>query len=546
VLFEFGQPIHAFDLDRVSGEAIRVRRAEPRERLTTLDGKDRMLGPEVLVIADLEKPLGLAGIMGGADSEVTHRTTRLLLEVATFDPRRIRRGSRFLGLTTEASKRFERGVDPGAVPASADRFVDLMAEISPGLRIGPGRFAGGPPQTPRPIVLRIPRCTRLIGMPVTPAEAARRLTALEFGVRGSDPLEVTVPSHRVDVAIEDDLVEEVARGIGYDAIPAAPVGAGATRATRSPRERAIVAARQAMLARGFLEATTTSLVSGGEAKHAAGLTGMLADRLMQLQNPMSREGEVLRPNLAPGLLRACAYNLRQGASSVRLFEVGNGFAWGEDGETHPIETLMIAAVVTGARFAHAHDATRAGADFADARGLWEAWLEEMGVDTPEWRSYSAAGWKPGASAEVAVAASRVGWAGTLGSSLLREWEIEAPIHLFMAHLAPILEAQPAKVRASLPGRFPPVRRDLAFFVPASVTYDRLERSLAEGAGERLSSVELFDVYTGPGTPDGMKSMAFALQLMHPERTMTEDEILVIHDRIVAVVAKDCGGRLRER
>jgi phenylalanyl-tRNA synthetase beta chain len=370
------------------------------------------------------------------------------------------------------------------------------------------------------------------------------------------------PSFRVDVAIEDDLVEEVARSIGYDAIPAAPTGASATRATRSPREQVVRAAREAMLARGFLEATTTTLVSASEARHGAALTGMLADRLVQLENPMSREGEMLRPNLVPGLLRACAHNLRQGEQAVRLFEVGNGFAWSENGESGARErlgvaanespqslaheTLMVGAVLTGNRFAHAHDATQGASDFSDAKGLWEAWLEEMGVDTPEWRAYSAAGWKPGASAEVAVAASRIGWAGTLSSSMLREWEIEVPVHVFMADLGPILERRPAEIRARIPGRFPPVRRDLAFFVPAGVTYAKLERSLRVGAGERLSSVELFDVYTGPGTPEGMKGMAFALQFVHPERTMTEDEIHAIHDRIVAAVAKDCGGRLRER
>jgi phenylalanyl-tRNA synthetase beta chain len=305
-----------------------------------------------------------------------------------------------------------------------------------------------------------------------------------------------------------------------------------------------------MLARGLSEAWCTTLVSEREAIAAAGLFGEDVARLVRLQNPMSREGEVLRPNLVPGLLRACAHNLRQGSTAVRLFEVGAGFAAARQ---LPVETLMLAAIVSGRSYAHAHsddrvpsaDSSLQSADFGEAKGIWEAWLDEMRVDTPEWRPYAAAGWKPGASAEVASGTSRIGWAGTLGPSLLREWEIETPVHLFVALLDPVLNAiHPAALR--LPGRFPPVRRDVAFFVPVGVTHQNLERTLVRAAGERLSSIEVFDVYAGPGTPAGMKSMAYALRFENPERTMTEPEVQTIQDRMVAAVVQDFGGRLRER
>jgi phenylalanyl-tRNA synthetase beta chain len=544
VLFEFGQPVHAFDLGRLKGPAIRVRRARPGERLTTLDGRERECSDEVLLICDAARPVALAGIMGGADSEVSEATTRLLLEVAWFQPQRVRRGARSLGLSTEASKRFERGVDPEAGPAAAARFVALLKELVPGARTVAARERNHTDGKRRTLTLRTARIARVAGLSLTAPVAQRLLEGLEFGVDAGDPLRVTVPTWRPDVTLEDDLVEEVARAHGYDRIPEAPLETRGLHAVRSARERLIERARGAMLARGLTEAWTTSLVSEREARSTAALFGAGEGSLVRLANPMSREGDVLRPDPVAGLLRACAHNLRQGSAAVRLFEIGAGFR--AAGEGLPEEPLVLAAIVTGPRLAHAHDATQQAVDFDDAKGLWEAWLEEMGVDTAEWRAYSAAGWKPGASAEVADAASRIAWAGTLGQPLLREWDIEVPVHLFLVLLDPLTERGPRRAGPRLPGRFPPVRRDLAFFVPETLSHDAVRRALATAAGERLAAIELFDVYAGPGTPQGMRSLAFALQFQHPERTLTESEVQAIQDRMVRTVESECGGRLRER
>jgi phenylalanyl-tRNA synthetase beta chain len=563
VLFELGQPLHAFDLDRLAGPAIRVRRARAGERLTTLDGKERALDPEVLLICDRDRPVAVAGVMGGASSEVSDVTTRLLLECAWFQPRRIRRGARTLGLVTEASKRFERGVDPLGGAMATARFLALLAEVSPGMSLGPAREAAVGPAAPPRLALRGSRCRRLIGVSIPVDEARRALDDMGFGVPpapagpGDDgwAFEIAVPSWRPDVTLEDDLVEEVARSHGYDRIPDAPLETRGVYAQRSPRERVLERARRAMLARGFTEAWTTSLVSQREAADTAALTGTDATALVRLANPMSREGEYLRPSPVAGLLRACAHNLRQGAGAVRLFEVGAGFAYraadlGAGGAppagTLPEESALLAAVVTGPRFAHAHDAAQQIVDFDEAKGLWEAWLEEMGVDTPGWRAYAAAGWKPGASAEVAAATSRIGWAGALGQPLLRSWDIEVPVHLFLVHLDPLFQATAAAHLTLLPGRFPPVSRDLAFFVPLERTHHEVEDALVGAAGERLAVIELFDVYSGPGTPEGMKGLAYALRFDHPERTLQESEVQSIQDRMVQAVVKQCGGRLRER
>ena len=213
---------------------------------------------------------------------------------------------------------------------------------------------------------------------------------------------------------------------------------------------------------------------------------------------------------------------------------------------------MLAAIVTGPRYAHAHDAAQQPVDFDEAKGLWEAWLVEMSVDTPEWRAYAAPGWKPGASAEVAAGTSRIGWGGCLGQPLLRAWDIEVPVHLFVVRLDPLFRSAPAARRVTLPGRFPPVSRDLAFFVPVARPQREVEQVLTraaqapDGEGSRLASIELFDVYEGPGTPEGMKSLAYALRFEHAERTLQEAEVQAIQDRMVAAVARECGGRLRER
>lgn len=550
VLFEFGQPIHAFDLDKLAGPAIRVRRAAAGEKFTTLDGKERELNPEVLVIADARRAVALAGVMGGADSEVTATTTSLLLECARFSPQRVRRGARSLGMATEASKRYERGVDPGTTLAAAARFLELVLELCPGATLGDAKALDTPVST-RTLTLRPSRCERLIGLPFTAESCAEVLEAFEFGVARGETLGITVPTWRSDVTLEDDLVEEVARGNGYDRIPEAPAETGGAFATRSPRERAVKRARGAMLARGVTEAWCGSLVSAAEAEACAPLLGD-ASGIVRLANPMSRESEVLRPNLLPGLLRATAHNLRQGAPSVRLFEVGVGLL--DRGERLPEERLMLAAVVTGARWAHTHDASpsapahaydpRGAADFLDLKGIAESWLEEMRVDSPVWRPYSAAGWKPGAGVEVAVGSSCIAWGGTLGQGLLRQWDIEQPVHAFVALLDPIA-ARGALPRARVPGRFPPVRRDLAFFVPRSVTHAQVQQHLAAAAGATLASIELFDIYDGPGTPEGMKSLAYALQFQHAERTLTEAEVQELQARMVASVATDCGGRLRD-
>ncbi len=549
VMFEYGQPLHAFDLERLKGPAIRVRRAGAGEGIRTLDGKTRTLDPEILVIADAQRPVAIAGIMGGEDSEVTSVTTRLLLECATFDPARVRRGVVRLGLASEASRRFDRGVDPQIGPTATARFLELMREFCPAARPEAAAEHHATARRAEPVRLRPERCDALLGISIPAETQARHLRSLGFSVvEHGGRLVVTPPSWRRDVQREEDVIEEVVRAHGYDAIPEPMPELRGAVAHRTPRERLVEAARRALLGRGFVEAWTTSLVSEAEAQAAAALGEDPPAAVVALANPLSRESAFLRPNPAAGLMRALAHNLRQGQESVRLFEIGAGFRWapGEgDGKRAVEEPLYLCAALTGRRFAHAHDAAQAAADFFDAKGAWEGALEEMRVDTPEWRAYSGPGWKPGASAQVASRGSRIGWSGVLAPRWLDTWDIEVPVHLGLMRLDPLLAGAPTAA-ARLPGRFPPVRRDLAFFVPHPVPYADVERVLKREGGARLRGLELFDVYAGAGTPEGTRSLAFALQFGHEERTLTDSEVEEIQRRMAAAVASECGGRLREK
>lgn len=543
LLFEYGQPMHAYDLAKVAGPALGVRAARDGEKLTTLDGRERTLTTTQMVITDAKVAVGVAGVMGGLDSEVSATTTDLLLECAWFAPTRVRRSARASGLATEASKRYERGVDPAIGAAAAHRYLTLLLEMCPGARLGAGAWVEQAAPSIS-LTLRPSRAERLVGIPFTSERCEAILTALDFGVsRGADALSVNVPSWRLDCRLEDDLVEEVARGNGYDAIPEARMETRGAFAVRSPAERTERKAREAMLARGLSEAWSGSLISVAEAEATQTMAGEQGG-LVRLANPMSTESAVLRPNLVAGLLRAVAHNLRQGAPSVRLFEVGAGFT--TSGSKLPDERRMLAAVVTGQRFRHAHDAGQSALDFLEAKGLWQAWLREMRVDAAQWRAYSGRGWKPGASVEVAAQGSSIAWAGAVARDVLAAWEIETDVHLFVALLEPLAAGATATVRAQVPGRFPPVRRDLAFFVPRAVSHAQLEQTLARSGGDLLRAVELFDVYEGPGTPQGMKSLAYALQFQHTERTLTEAEVTLLQERIVTAVATDCDGALRER
>jgi phenylalanyl-tRNA synthetase beta chain len=549
VMWELGQPLHAFDYDRVGGRKIVVRRARPGERITTLDGQVRALGPDMAMVCDAERALGVGGVMGGADSEVTGRTTSVLLEAAYWDPAGIRRTSRALGLHTDAAYRFERGGDIDGLRAALDRAAQLMADLGGGV-VARGVLDVYPEPRPRPrIVLRLARVERVIGVCPPRDEVVGILQRLGFAVgdSGTD-LEVVVPSFRRDIAQEDDLVEEIIRAWGYDKIPVTLARGGKLRPVTRPRGLTVSrAVSRALNAAGLAECVTYAFVDPDRLR----VMGWEDDAaLVTLQNPLSRERSVLRPSLMAGLLEVLALNANRGNPDARVFEIGHIFAprRAEDVDRPVHEELWAGIALTGLRERRSWSASRDHADVFDAKGLGELVLTAAGAPGSSVTRW-AAGTEPryleeGRAAGLAVDGRAVGWFGELARGVRDALDLPAPV--FVAELSlTALGAVPQAVPhyQALP-RFPAVQRDLAIVVPAGVLAGDVEAHLRAMRVPLLTRILLFDVYQGDQVGQGRRSLAFSLTYQAPDRTLTDREVNDLHATIVAEIRARFGAEIR--
>lgn len=548
VMFELGQPLHAFDADLLARDetgriAIGVRTAAKGERLTTLDGQDRKLTADTLLITDPSGPVALAGVMGGQSTEVHDGTVNVLLESACFNPGSVSRTSRRLGLFSEASSRFEKAVDRASCVAALDRAAALMAELCGG-DVAPGVVDTYPtPATERDLTLRLDRLNGILGAEIDDAAAAAILTRLGCAVTVTrDSLGVTVPTFRPDLEREIDLVEEVLRIYGMERIePTLPSGAGRLgELTREQRWRERAGAT--MRACGLNETMTYSFADPAD-------TSRMCDALdegevfCELLNPMSAEQSVLRRTMLPGLLRSVSYNQRRGVQDVHLYEIGSTFRM-SPGRKQPKEPIALAGVLAGSwnRPAWNDDAEPLG--FFDGKGVLEALAREFGLNRFKIRAAETPFLQPGRAAEVLVNGEVVGWLGEVHPLVLGAFEADGPVTAFELALSPLVRAAvDAKPFSDVP-RFPGVELDVAIVVPEDVTAERIESSMASAGGKLLESVRLFDVYRGIGVPDGKKSLAFELVYRAPDRTLTAEEIEATHGRLVRKVCSAVGGELR--
>jgi phenylalanyl-tRNA synthetase beta chain len=537
VLRELGQPLHAFDYDRVTDHRIVVRRARPGERIVTLDGQERRPGPDTALVCDPAQALGVGGVMGGRTSEVTDRTTAVLLESAYWDPGSIRRTARALGLHTDAAYRFERGADIEGMREALDRAAQLMADL------GGGTVARGildvypsPRSHPR-LTLRLSRVERVAGVCPPREEAVRILQALGFAVDDSGPdLGVVVPSFRRDVAREDDLVEEVIRVWGYDRIPDSRTAPGQLLPVTRPRDLVLTrAVGRALCAAGLSEAITYAFV---DPLRLGRMGWDDAGQLIALDNPLSQDRSVMRPSLVPGLLEVVATNANRQVTDVRVFEVGNVFGphRPEDGDRPAHEELWVAVALMGARQPRAWHATRERVDVYDAKGMAEVALaaaDAAGWHTTAWPSGAAPRHLiPSRSARLTVAGQEVGWFGELTPAVLEAAELPGPVVVAELSLTALLALPPATpVYRPLP-RFPAVQRDLAVVVPTAVTAGEIEALVKSLDLPLLARIALFDVYTGAQVGAGRKSLAFGLTWQAPDRTLTDREVNELHGRVV--------------
>ena len=534
VMLELGQPMHAYDRDLLVGP-IGVRLAREGERLALLNGTEATLDPQFLAITDADRVVGLAGIMGGADTKVTDATRNVFLEAAHFAPAAIIGRSRKLGLHTDAGHRFERGVDPELPRIAVERATRLILGIAGGTP-GPVIEAVLPQHLPQPqaIQLRRARLARVLGVQVADAEVERILRALGLGVEAdAEGWQVTAPTRRFDLAIEEDLIEEIARIHGYDAIPTSLPG-GATRLvaaseTRVPEHDL----REQLVARDFLEAINYAFVD------AAWLDAwQMRDVGLPLANPLSAELGVMRPALLPGLVAALGRNAARQQPRVRLFEIGKVFAGGNEA---PVETLRIAAVACGGATAEQWGVGARALDFHDLKGDLEALAAQAGA-TLAFQPSAPPHAHPGRSADVLRDGVRIGWIGQLHPRLQQALGLDVDVLAFELDLVPLL-ARPLP-RAGALSRFPSVRRDLAFVVPEAVSWAALEAGVRAAAGASLREVRLFDRYVGKGVETGFKSLAMALILQDDSRTLTDRDVDAVVASVVAALEQEHGAAIR--
>jgi len=525
VLLELGQPMHAFDLTKLGGGAIRVRTARPGETLRTLDGQMRTLTPEMLVIADAERAVAIAGVMGGADSEVSEETQTIVFESAYFTPQQVRRTSKALGLKTEASTRFERGTDPRLPVTAMERACALLELVRAGA--SRGTLVDRYPLRLEPAVLRLRRAriTGLLGTAVPDTDIKRILESLGFALREADTgWDVTVPTRRVDVLREVDLIEEVARHYGFDRIPVTFPALTTAPPPMDPRIAQARALRAIMTGAGFSEAVTFGFVS----EQAAVPFAPEAD-LVPIANPLSESFAVLRPSVLPGLVAAVAHNRRREQRDVRLFEIGARFSRSRG------ERRSLALAWTGAVGADHWSGGTRPIDYFDVQGVVQRVCQALRVDV-QMQGVAEPWLVPGRGAAIASDGVRIGTMGLLASSIVEQNELATSDAIYVAEIdldtvPPVDEAMQVE---PLP-RHPSMSRDISILVADTLAAGTVRQTVQQNAPDTLVRVSEFDRYQGKGIPDGQVSLSLRLTFRAPDRTLTDSEVQKAVEAILAAL-----------
>jgi phenylalanyl-tRNA synthetase beta chain len=550
VMFEWGQPLHAFDFTRVRGKRIIVRRLQPGEKLELLGGKTIDAGTAnapTLAICDAEGPVALAGVMGGKQSETRDDTTEVLVEAAHFDPETIRRTSKRIEVSTESSYRFERGVDPNRMLVGAMyRACSLIAELAG------GKPAGAPadayPKERQPAVFKLTphRVSSYLGTEMDFATIKDSLEKLEMDV--SDELSVRVPTWRVDATDPVVLIEDVARMIGYDTLPMRPTPQAPTLGRRSNLQSLRGSIAEYLASVGYLECVSPAM----DVPEQVSAVVPDADKsALRLKNPMSRDFSVLRPSLLPALVRIVERNARRGALTSRAFEqdnvfrraatTGNGDASGE-----PVETWMTAAVAGGLLNESDWSGGNRPINFYDVKGAVEDLLDIAGVRSASFEPATRRGYVNDATAAIVTGDARtiVGYVGQLDPSVLPIEKTPFKLFGFELELESLLAAHASVVAYRPLARTPAVVRDLAFVVKVAENFIDIENTIRSAAGPALESIRLVDIYQGQPVPAGHRSMALRLTFRDPQRTLTADEVQAQVDRIVETMQQKFSATLR--
>jgi len=521
-LASFGQPIHAFDLDRMGRKSILVRRGKPMERMLTLDGVARLLGPEVLLITDGETPIAVAGIMGGKDTEVTETSTRLFLESANFSRSAVKSGSKKLGLETEASVRFSRGTDPEMARWCVEYVGWLISSLSGGVYKGKTVDNYVLRRPPAQVSVNPQRMGRVLGSCVPVSFMKERMSALGFGWEPEgENVKVSVPSYRHDVVEEVDVVEEIARSYGYDKFPERAANMSWVPGEDEEGEIFLDRVADCLAGLGMNEVISKVLVDPEKASRF--VANEAPERLVKLSNPASSSEAVMRPSVLCSLLEIVGTNLRRGAEDLRLFEVGKVFF--NAGPGLPEERYFVAGALCGRRRPPSwREAEPQNCDMYEAKGIVERVLDKLKVDNYDTLCYDGFTVAKEESAAILCNGKRLGILGLASRELLRSYDIERDVYVFELD-AELLKAAALDVnRFEEPSRFPPVKRDIAVIVDDAQGHDEVVGLIKNLAGESLHGIELFDVYTGEAVSKGKKSLAFSMIFQSRERTLSDVEV----------------------
>jgi len=544
VLLELGQPLHAFDMDLLAERTIIVRRGARGEPMRTLDGVDRQLDEATLVIADPSGPVAIAGIIGGEGSEVTERSTNILIESAHFEPTSILLTSKRLGIRTEASARFERGVDPGGTAFAAARAARLMNELAGG-QIAAGAIDAYPTRiAQREVEMRPSRANKVLGTELGAEAMAAILESLGAQVATGETLKVTVPTNRGDLEREIDLVEEVARINGFDRIPETVPRGGGLAAGLDPRQRMEKQMLFELVAQGLSQVVTYSFMNPADLD----LLGIAIDdsrrAVVTLLNPLAETGECMRTTLLPGLLRVAGGNMNRGNKDLALFEAGRAFI--SQGESVlPVEIDTVGIILAGDFYPANWSREEAACDFFDLKGMVENLAEALGIEGLHFAPAAESFLAPGRGAVVSVGDEHAGYIGQLHPRVASAFDIEGDIYACELLAGPLLSAASGSLFSAV-GRFPNVKVDIAVVVDEGVSAATVERCIRKNGSETLRSVRLFDLYRGPQVAEGAKSLAYALEFGSPEGTLTDEQAHRRLEAVIAALQKELGAAIRGR
>lgn len=537
VMIELGHPLHAFDYTQVTGGQIIVRRAGDGELFRTLDGQERTLVSADLLICDRERAVALAGIMGGENSEITDTTTDILLESAFFDPPTIRRTSKRLGLHTESSHRFERGADLEMVPKALDRAASLMAQLAGG-KVATGRVDTFPaPKAPVLVTFRPERANDILGISLTAERMAELFRNLEFQVQpvSNASFQVTIPSYRIDIAREIDLIEEICRLNGFDQVNATMPIAQVISDRPSLHQRLQRTVRDHFVAEGMHEIVSFSFI----AADAADRLQLHADdprrNCIKLCNPLAAEQAVMRTTLLPGLLETASHNISFRSLDLSLFEMRRVYHV-IAGQEMPHEPLYCAGLLSGAREMESWCHQDSVVDFYDAKGIVQSLLELLQIRGVVWAADDPEQfYHPGKCCRILVNGVLVGSVGEIHPQVLKSYEIERPVYYFELNFEELVRLAGKHASIVPPSRFPDSVRDLALLAPIELPAAQLIDCVKALKLKELEEITIFDLYQGDRIAEGHKSIALRLRYRAGDRTMTDDEVQLVHQKVVTAL-----------